>query len=159
MEGHHRRYRNGSKRFKLYCCYSKHVKNKHKLIGLFAVTALLIVLASVATYFATKHYVFADAYGKGQVTGAKTGYTKGAKKGYQTGWQDAVKLFDTGTHGCDSTPTANDPLGCLPSQPKQGPATTYTSPAPQQDNSIHCTTRTDPTFGGDLPPTSHTDCY
>jgi hypothetical protein len=134
------------------------VRKHNAAIILFIAIAFLIVLASTATYFATKHYVFANAYGKGQVVGAKTGYTKGTKKGYQTGWSDAVKLFDTGTHGCDSTPTANDQLGCLPApkQSQSAPAATYTSPAPAPNpsTSLHCTSSS--LYYSN---TTYTDCY
>lgn len=128
---------------------------KNKLIKT-VLLILVIVAASTATYFTTKHYVFASAYGKGKVAGAKLGFTKGAKEGYQTGWQEAVKTFDTAT----CTPIPGQLLGCQENQTtRSSVSSTPPTYVPPTNSSIHCTTTTDPTFVAGLPGTSHTDCY
>lgn len=120
---------------------------------------LVLIMASAitATYFTTKHYVFREAYQNAINAGYKYGYTKGHDVGYQKGWGDSQKLSDTGTGQCDSTPTANDPLGCLPQSKQTSTQNTYnTYQAPQAaptNNSIHCTTST-PYYSR----TTYTDC-
>jgi hypothetical protein len=93
---------------------------------------VLISIAALGTYFATKHYTFKSAYIKGHNAGQDVGYKRGYKKGYDIGWDKGKNTEDFHFQPLYSIPNptpptspSNQSFNCTSSN--YGGSTTYTN--------------------------------
>lgn len=130
------------------------MKNKLTTIAIFV---LVIVAASTATYFTTKHYVFSDAYRTGSSVGYKSGYSKGfdgAVNKFTSASDPCTPLVIGGQNGTSQSLAYSS--SCPQSQQSQAATTTSTTEptVPIANSSIHCTS-TKQYYSK----TVYTDCY